>query len=490
MRALDYVWPAPQKISAPGKKLCRINRVISASGKVPLNFAEGLAELGIKSSRKGLQVKFKNSRSVRSPEGYNLSISETCITVKASGEKGFFYAAETLLQIFGYSLPGGKLPCIKIEDAPVHKVRAFMVDLGRSSFSLKYLKRIIRIMASLKMNALHLHLYDDQLFGIRLKGLPLGRENPSALTLADLKDLIKYAGKFYVEIIPEIEAWGHVGSIVYHYPELKGGPGMYGSTSFLICGKTLALIEEIASQIISVMPDSGALHFGLDEANWYLSKETAMEGMEPAGLVGAYYEILKKLNKKYRKKIKMWAWADHGGRPLPDELKEKIVIEPWNYWIRNREKILKELKSYGGKDKPEFMMAGGISGEQFRGAYQATRLWSLQGMRYPNVMGIDIAFWGTNDISSSMLSLFASFGFCWNPQPEDLPESADYETLDQLMGRKMMVWQLTFKAGRQDLLFKDMGPVVYNGFFLTGKKHGKPVAKTADLNRLGYYIEE
>ena len=186
----------------------------------------------------------------------------------------------------------------------------------------------------------------------------------------------------------------------------------------------------------------------------------------------------------------MWVWADHGGRPLPEKYKEKIVIEPWNYWIRNRERILRELEVYGGKDKPGFMMAGGISAEQFRGAYQATRLWALQGRNYPNVMGLDITFWGTNDIPASMLPLFASFGFCWNPLPADLPESVDYEILDQLIGRKVMAWQLAFKAGRQELLFKDMGPKVYNGFFLAGKNHGKPVAITADLNRIGYYIEE
>ena len=488
MNVLDYLWPAPQNMRVLGKATCPIV-ALSIKGPAPLNFKEGIKELKVKISSKGTPVIFKKKASSKVIESYNILVKGSKIVVESADDKGMFYASQTLLQLISYSLSERTIPELKIEDKPAHKVRAFMVDLGRATFSLKYLKRIVRIMASLKMNALHVHLFDDQLFGIKLKGLPLGKENPGAITLSEFKELIVYAKKYYIEIIPEIEAWGHIGSIVYHYPKLKGGPGMYGSTSFLICEETIELIKNIVSQIVSVMPKEGMLHFGLDEANWYVSNEKSMADLNPTKLVGVLYRLLLEVNKKYKKDIKMCVWADHGGRPVPKDIQKHIIIEPWNYWIKNREQIEKSVKHYGGRGKPPVLLGGGISSEHFRGAYAATGLWSRKGAKYKNIMGVDVTFWEANDIPAKLLPLFTSFGFCWNPNPSGMPDLSDYENVDQLVGRKMIAWQLGFDEGRADLLYKDMGEHVYKGFYITGKRRGKPVAVTAALNRTGYFVE-
>ena len=485
----DYLWPIPQKISASKEAKLFLSGSFSLKGKVPRNFKAGLKELGCKTGVKGLRVEFKISSSYK-PEAYKLIVSASGILIRAGEEKGFFYAAETLLQMIAYSLASGKMPFAEIEDRPAHKIRAFMVDLGRTTYSLKYLKRIVRIMARLKMNALHVHLFDDQLFGIKLKNLPLGTENPAALTLSEFKELNAYAGRYYIEIIPEIEAWGHVGSIVYHYPEIKGGPGMYGSTSFLISEQTLKLVENITSQIVGVMPKKGIVHLGMDEANWYPSKEKSIEGMDPAKLVGVYSEMLERINKKQKKNMRLCIWADHGGRPVPEKLKKKIIISPWNYWIRNKAKIEKAAKFYGGKGKADILLGAGMASEaQQRGAYDTTKLWATLGMKYPNILGVDVTYWGVNDIPLKLLSVFASFGFCWNPVAKSIPPAGDYETFDQYIAKKLLPWQLGFKDGRMDALLKDMGEIVWQGFYLTGKNCGKAAAITAEYNKTGYFGE-
>ena len=81
-----------------------------------------------------------------------------------------------------------------------------MVDMGRSAFSLSMLKRIVRILMRLKMNQLHLHLYDDELCGLKFDNLPFGEENPFAITINELAELVEYASQYHIEIVPELKA--------------------------------------------------------------------------------------------------------------------------------------------------------------------------------------------------------------------------------------------------------------------------------------------
>ena len=158
-------------------------------------------------------------------EGYRLSVRADSAFIAASELSGAFYGVQTLLQLL--ALHSGRLPLVEVSDWPAYAVRELMVDMGRAPFSLDLLRRIVRIMARLKLNSLHLHLCDDQLNSLRYEGLPLGSENPYALSVADLRSLIEYSRRYCVKIVPEIEAWGHAGSILYHYPELYGAPGMW-----------------------------------------------------------------------------------------------------------------------------------------------------------------------------------------------------------------------------------------------------------------------
>ena len=94
----------------------------------------------------------------------------------AAHAAGLSYAIRTLEQLFVY-FPAN-MPEIDINDYPAFNKRCFMVDMGRSVWRLPLLKRMIRILHRLKMNQLHLHLYDDELCSIKINELPFGSENP------------------------------------------------------------------------------------------------------------------------------------------------------------------------------------------------------------------------------------------------------------------------------------------------------------------------
>ncbi|MBL4576055.1 MAG: family 20 glycosylhydrolase, partial [Opitutaceae bacterium] len=352
----------------------------------------------------------------------------------------------------------------------------FMVDLGRTVFSLSMLKRTIRILHRLKMNQLHVHLYDDELCGLRFDGFPFGKDNPYALSMDDISELIHYAHEYHIEIIPELEAWGHVGSLVYHHKELRGGDGMYNGSSFLVCKEMFTLMRSLIPQVVQIMPDKTTIHLGLDEANWFLGPDMP-EDYSPSDMVERYYNILQEIGKEQGKDLTLRLWADHAGRPIPKHIQHNIIIEPWQYWQSNYQSIDNSITKYSGEEKMRWMAGAGISSGQYRGAYHATRYWCQQAAQSPNVDGINITFWCTNDLEGKFIGLFAGAYYTWNPSPPTgFSEIENYEDYELKVFPIMIWWQNKFRDGNPDQLRKDRGPLVHIGYYLWGEKHGQPVS--------------
>ena len=59
-------------------------------------------------------------------EGYVLEVTENGVEATAGGERGAFYASQTLKQLKQLDI----CPCVRIEDAPAFEYRAFMLDLS------------------------------------------------------------------------------------------------------------------------------------------------------------------------------------------------------------------------------------------------------------------------------------------------------------------------------------------------------------------------
>jgi N-acetyl-beta-hexosaminidase len=452
--------------------------------------------------RKGSYViTFKRSNKMKQPEGYRLVTGKKGCTVTAGTAAGELYGAQTLCQILTYAFYGVDIlrgsieplekdakekkyiPILKIEDHPYYKIRSFMIDPGRAPYTLALTKRIIRIMAQLKLNTLHIHLFDDQLCGFKFATLPLGSENPYAWTPAEFREIVEYAKSYHIGVMPELESWGHVQSIIYHYPELYGTEGMWGGSSFAIGEKTYVLLEKMYDEIISLLDDKAHFHVGLDEAIWTVMPGEEKKGHSPTTLVKRIYEIVQRAAKKHKKKITMHLWADHGGRPLPKGIEDKVVIEPWKYRETDEPKIIKAMKQYGGKGKTPVMMGAGISSVHFNGDYEATRIWCREGLKYPNVLGVTLCLWESNDFASRILTLYGGAQFAWTPKsPVRKEDDPLGENQRNLMTFRMRMWQRLFPDADPRAIDADRGPEVVSGKYMWPPLAGRPVAPTADYN--------
>lgn len=445
------------------------------------------------------QICFQKNPKIDHEEGYELVINKNGAMVFSKTFQGEYYACQTLCQILSYSyfpevaLEGGSaaesdavenkyVPVLFIKDAPKYAVRSFMIDLGRSVFPMPLIKRIIRIISHLKMNTLHMHLLDDELCGIKLNKLPLGHENPFAVTLPQLADIVAYARSYHVSIMPEIESWGHVQSVIYHFPETYGSPGMWGGSSFGIGEKTYQLLEKVYDEIMPVLEEKSMFHVGLDEALWAVLPGEEKKGHNPTNMVSRIYQILQRSADRHRREIQMHLWADHGGRPLPAEIRKKVVIQPWKYRQTDEKEIAKAVREYGGASKTPFMMGAGWSSIHYHGSYEATRLWAQHGARFPNALGVTSCMWCTNDLAGQIDGLYRGADYSWTPDtPERRENDPMGEDLRGFTSRWRRHWQVLFPDANPDALRSDQGPEVYAGRYVWPPMAGLAAAPTADF---------
>ena len=487
-----FLVPYPQRLRAGKARFARPREfrlsAPAAAAATSAALVRDLAALaGVRlSARAPFRIALSLAPGAARPEGYRLTLDGAGARVAASDQAGLYYGTQTLLQLLVLGEAKALRP-VQIADWPEFPTRSFMVDLGRSVFTVAMLRRLVRILARLKMNTLHLHLADDELCGLRFRKLPLGRENPGAISLAELAALVRYARGFHVGILPEFECWGHAGAAIYHFPELYGAPGMWGGMSFGIGEPTFALFEKVFDELLPALERDCAVHVGLDEAEWHLLPsvpESERAKYTPTALVGRIHGLLLRAGRRHGRRVTMHLWADHGGRPLPAGLERQVVIQPWNYDRRHEPTIRRKMRRYAGAGKPPMMMGAGMSSVAFGGSFAATRQWCRLGAGKPNVRGVTICHWCDNDLAERLLGLYAGADYAWSPAtPKDRPDDPYDEKLRGELGALMRKWQAAFRDADDEAIRRDRGPQVFCGHYSWGARAGRPVAPTVEFAR-------
>ena len=487
-RPLQFLTPYPQKLKLGqgGVDLGGLElKIVSSSSEDVIFLEKELGLLGLKTSngKSGypIELSTRDLKLAGGSEAYVLKIDAGKAEIIGQGAAGLRYGIQTFLQIVGFLR--GYAPALKISDWPHYKVRSVMIDMGRSVYPVPLIKRVVRIMARLKLNMLHMHLYDDQLMGLRFDKMPLGSENPFAIPVAKLAEIVDYAKGYNVSICPEMESWGHVGSVVHHYPECYGAPGMWEGSSFGIGQETLGLLGRVYDEVIPCLADGAMVHLGLDEAKWQtLPSVKDPSSWTPERLVGELYDLLMATAKRHGKSVEMRIWADHGGRPIPSQIADKVIVEPWGYFERMRADIKVKVAKYSGEGKSPFIMGGGASSTHFSGTFGATRIWCREAMKSPNCQGINMCLWEGNFFDAFLPTLFGGATPAWNPAKAEMPSAKDSyrEVLTGFIMARLLSFQSLFEDADAVAIAKDRGPRIYRGYYMDGIDAGQSVAPTVD----------
>ena len=233
-------------------------------------------------------------KKILNPEGYILTIYTNAVEVYGGSPTGVYYGLQTLLQMFPTAIESDtiisgvewSLPIAFINDFPRFSYRGMHIDPCRHFLPIEHIKKQIDWMSKFKLNTLHLHLTDDQLWTFEVKKYPLLTEVGTQRTNVDgstykggyftqdeLKELVEYASLRGVTIIPEIEMPGHAMAALAAYPEYgcTGGPYQvrttWGVEDHLLCAgndSVFQFIEDVLTELVSVFP-SEYIHIGGDE---------------------------------------------------------------------------------------------------------------------------------------------------------------------------------------------------------------------------------
>ena len=215
-------------------------------------------------------------------EHYRLEVDRRGIRLSGATPAAVFRGVMTLDQLLLGDVcrtKAGEVTAVVIDDTPRFAYRALMLDPARNFLPVEAVKHFIDQMAKYKFNVLQLHLSDDQGWRIALQKYP-GLSSRQAYSQEDIRELIRYAGERYIEVVPEIDIPGHTAAFLSVYPELGC---VHRQSEQIEVGKTVNrmlcaanpriydLFGDIIGEVAALFP-SAYIHLGGDEAavpeNW------------------------------------------------------------------------------------------------------------------------------------------------------------------------------------------------------------------------------
>ena len=233
---------------------------------------------------------------VEAEDSYSINVEDN-INIQYSSEQGSFYAVISLLQMVSCEEGICAIRKSFVHDFPRFGWRGLHLDVSRHFFSVDEVKRFIDLMVLYKFNMFHWHLTDDQGWRIEINSYPklteIGAMRDSTVighysdspreykveeykgyyTQDEIREVVDYARKKYVTIVPEIEMPGHSRAALAAYPEysctgeLLPVPGLWGVFDDILCSKeeSIQFMQDILIEVLELFP-SEYIHVGGDEA--------------------------------------------------------------------------------------------------------------------------------------------------------------------------------------------------------------------------------
>ena len=275
-------------------------------------------------------------------ESYKLSVNSSQIKLSAPTDIGAIYGLETLLQLLSADGNGYFFPGVDIQDKPRFPWRGMLIDVCLHWMPMDVILRNIDLMTSVKMNVLHLHLSEDQMFGVESKVFPrlheVGAEG-NYFTQEEIKKIIAYADQHGMRVVPEFDVPGHCTSMLRAYPELAAVKreyelqryfGVFDPALDVTKPYTYEFLDKLFGEMAALFPDE-YFHIGGDEntgEDWKRSPSIAqyMKDNQMTDYRQLQTEFMKKLLpivQKHGKKMMGWDEILYPGVP------KDIMIQSW-----------------------------------------------------------------------------------------------------------------------------------------------------------------
>jgi hexosaminidase len=285
-------------------------------------------------------------------QAYVIRATDSGVLVAGRSAQGLFYGVQTLRQLLrevagakanttviasraGMPAPHEQLviPALTIRDWPSMEWRGVSDDISRGPIpTLDYLKTQIRTLAEYKINLLGFNM--EHVFDFQAQALVSPKDAPKepALTAAEIKELVEFASKYYVTLLPEQQAFGHLHQFLKYeiYSDLAETP--HGHVLTPTNPKTYDFIRQVYGEVVPLFPGP-FFHIGSDETfELGLGQTKALAAQQGLGRV--YLEHLQKvfeIMQPYHKQLMFWGDIAVKYPELLTILPKDMIAVPWDY---------------------------------------------------------------------------------------------------------------------------------------------------------------
>lgn len=231
-------------------------------------------------------------------DGYKLDINKKNIVLSSNSQAGVLNAIQSLRQVVKDENGKFIIQHGLINDYPAFGWRAFMLDEARHFKGKEVVKDLLDEMALLKMNVFHWHLTDDQGWRIEIKKYPKltevgayrdsteinhfhsevfdGKPHSGYYTQEEIKEIVDYAAKRHINIVPEFEMPGHSSAPIAAYPwlgvtgkqiKVPARFGVHYDVYDVTDPKVHEFFSDVFDELIALFP-SPVIHIGGDEIRY------------------------------------------------------------------------------------------------------------------------------------------------------------------------------------------------------------------------------
>ncbi|GAB3801065.1 hypothetical protein GCM10028798_16490 [Humibacter antri] len=378
-------------------------------------------------------------------EGYTLNVTSDSVRIGADTAHGALDAVQTLRQLAPEWIDSDHtvnaqwtIPAVSISDYPRFAYRGLMIDTARSFYTVDEVEKLIAEAARFKIDAVHLHLTDDQGWRIAMntpadnpsgidyslltsvsgatamttndQGRQLGTElgHTGFYTQADYKKIVDFAADNGVTIVPEIDSPSHSNAALHAIPQLNGGgsapaPAAGSSTApangspdvgYSSLGAnnpaTYEFVKQVLTQLAAMTPGP-YVHIGGDEAD-------TTSSVDYTKMVDAASQDVAATGKT------VIGWNEYSGTDLP----AGSVVQFWNgaaapvaTAVQNHDaKVILSpaSKTYYPQKQDARQPQGGTwacgGACTLENAYAWDPATFLAGVDESHVLGVEGAFWG------------------------------------------------------------------------------------------------
>jgi hypothetical protein len=276
---------------------------------------------------------FLASKSLKADEigdqGYLLFSDKSHLIVAANTGQGLFYGVQTLRQLLRKDAGDLVCPAVSIRDWPSLQWRGLQDDISRGPIPTEqFMERQIATLASYKLNLFG--LYMEHVFDFASQ--PLVAPKEAALTPEEIKELVSFAKKRYVTIVPEQQAFGHLHHMLKYeiYSDVAERP--HGHVLTPTKARSYDLIKAMYADMVPLFPGP-FLHVGGDETFELGHGQTSARAAE-VGLGRVYLEHMQKVNsilQPYDKQLMFWGDIALKYPQLLGSLPKDMIAVPWDY---------------------------------------------------------------------------------------------------------------------------------------------------------------